>query len=208
MEFQIVVARYNEDIYWFRHEMDNCIIYNKGEHLNCKNEILLSNVGREAHTYLWHIIQNYDKIADVTVFTQAKISDHGNYKEDHINHLMDLRYDAWRNGKSKAGEYFHEPGHPQTCADPDWNYINGEYFLKNNYSKNQPRLFIQWFKSYIQRDYPNPLKWYGNSIFAVKKEFILRKPKSYYEVLLKQVDHNINPAEGHFFERSWYYIFS
>ena len=208
MDFQLVVARYNEDIHWLRHEMDNCIIYNKGEKLNCKNEIMLPNIGREAHTYLWHIINNYDNLADVTVFTQGKISDHHGYNEDHINHLMDLRYEAFREGKSKPGEYFHEPGHPLTCADPDWNFINGDFFLRDNYINNHPILFIEWFKRYINLEYPNPLKWYGNAIFAVKREYILLKPKSYYEFIIKQVDHHINPTEGHFFERSWYHIFS
>jgi hypothetical protein len=208
MEFQIIVARYNEDIFWFRHEMDNCIIYNKGEKLNCKNEILLPNVGRESHTYLYHIINNYDNLAEINIFTQGKISDHRNFKEDHINHLMDLRYEAWREGKSKPGDYLHEPGFPQTCIDPDWNYSNGNYFLKDNYLDNQPCLFINWFKGYVLPVYPNPIKWYGNAIFAVKKEFILKRPKSYYEMLIKQVNHHINPTEGHFFERSWYYIFS
>ena len=31
----------------------------------------LPNVGRESHTYLHHIVSNYDSLADWTVFSQA-----------------------------------------------------------------------------------------------------------------------------------------
>jgi hypothetical protein len=48
---KIVVARYNEDIEW-TNELQNVIIYNKGEPLNDENinEIMLSKIGREGHT--------------------------------------------------------------------------------------------------------------------------------------------------------------
>jgi len=57
-------------------------------------------------------------------------------------------------------------------------------------------------------DYPNPINIYQNALFAVKKELILNKPLEYYKKLILEVNHHINPTEGHFFERSWYYIFS
>ena len=37
----------------------------------------LPNVGRESHTYLHHIVNNYDKLADWTVFSQASEPMHG-----------------------------------------------------------------------------------------------------------------------------------
>ena len=63
---QIVVSRYNEDIsHWFILK-DYVIIYNKGD-INTIPEDLrtiyniidIPNVGRESHTYLYHITQNY-----------------------------------------------------------------------------------------------------------------------------------------------------
>ena len=32
----------------------------------------MPNVGRESHTYLYHIVENYDNMADWTVFTQSE----------------------------------------------------------------------------------------------------------------------------------------
>ena len=68
--------------------------------------------------------------------------------------------------------------------------------------------FLEWFKNNIEINYPNPIYIYCNAIFAVKKENIINKPVEYYERLILEVNHHINSAEGHFFERSWYYIFN
>lgn len=73
-----VIARYNEDINWTRYLQGKVIIYNKGkDDLDLKNfrdnvELKkLDNVGREGHTYLYHIIENYDTINDRVTFLQG-----------------------------------------------------------------------------------------------------------------------------------------
>jgi hypothetical protein len=43
--------------------------------------------------------------------------------------------------------------------------------------------------------------WGAN--FCVNKNLILQKPKIFYENLLKYIEYDSNPEEGHFFERSW-----
>ena len=92
MSYKIIVARYNENIDWFDSEMENCIIYNKGNKLNIEGEILLENVGRESETYLHYIISNYDDLPDVVVFTQANIADHRGTND--INYLLKLKNEA------------------------------------------------------------------------------------------------------------------
>jgi hypothetical protein len=82
------------------------------------------------------------------------------------------------------------------------------YYLKDNYKNNNPITFLEWFKNNININYPNPMCIYCNAIFAVKKENIINKPLEYYKKLILEVNHHINSTEGHFFERSWYYIFS
>ena len=39
--------------------------------------VRLPNLGRESHTYLQHIVRNYDSLAAVTVFSQATEPTHG-----------------------------------------------------------------------------------------------------------------------------------
>jgi hypothetical protein len=76
MIFCIVVARYNEDLEWTK-QFSNVIIYNKEIQLTDDfNQILLNNVGREGHTYYKHIYDNYDNLAEYTIFLQGNPFDH------------------------------------------------------------------------------------------------------------------------------------
>lgn len=75
-KLEIVIARYDEDLKWILNNSkyaQHATIYNKGE--NNINTLLtsipLQNVGRESHTYLYHIINNWDNLADRTIFFQG-----------------------------------------------------------------------------------------------------------------------------------------
>ena len=93
--------------------------------------------------------------------------------------------------------------------DKEWNLSeNGWYFLHYNYKNNKPITFVDWFTLNITTIYPNPINIYTCAIFAVKKELILQNSIEYYQNLILTVNHHINSSEGHFFERSWYYIFN
>jgi hypothetical protein len=81
-EIDVVVAHYNEDLSWLSMIPENVHvhIYTKGPQLESTHGHIggahttrqpLPNVGRESHTYLSHIVKNYDNLAPWTVFTQA-----------------------------------------------------------------------------------------------------------------------------------------
>ena len=198
MSYKIIVARYKENIEWLKPEINNCIIYNKGDDiLGLPNEILLKNIGRESETYLHYIIDNYNNLPDIVIFTQGNIADHKG-KND-INILNKLAFEAAIYNKSCC--FF------DNCSE-DWNSKDkNNYYLHNNYKNNERISFGEWFKIHINPNYPKPILLYWNAIFAVKKEKILKRPLEYYKNLILEVNHHDNPAEGHFFERSWYYIF-
>jgi hypothetical protein len=204
--YKIVVARYNEPIDWLDREKNNVIVYNKFYKLNISNQIMLNNVGRESETYLNYIIHNYENLPDVVIFTQARISDHKGYND--INYLIRLKEQAAIFGKSIPIVKHVESEFNKSCWDKDWNIDKcGNYFLANNYLNNEPIVFEDWFKRHILSYYPSPFHIYANAIFAVRKDLILKHPLQYYKYLINLVNHHINPAEGHFFERSWFYIF-
>ena len=205
MSYKIIVARYNENIDWLNSEMVNCIIYNKGNKLNIENEIPLENLGRESETYLHYIITNYDNLPEVVVFTQANISDHNGSND--VNYLINIKNEALNYSKSNNFVKFYDRK-DNIHWGSEWNLREDGYYLKDNYKNNNPITFIEWFKSNIDINYPNPICVYMNAIFAVKKEYIINKPIEYYKRLILEVNHHINSTEGHFFERSWYYIFN
>ena len=75
MKTEIVVARYNENLDWLKKIKKSkdlkITVYNKGNNDINVPFISLANIGRESHTYLYHIINNYDNLADQTIFCQG-----------------------------------------------------------------------------------------------------------------------------------------
>jgi hypothetical protein len=196
MDFQIVVARYNEDINYLSYFSSLCIIYNKGTTRIpdiFKNIINLPNIGRETHTYLYHIINNYNFLSNNTLFIQGKIDDHKTFnierymKNKNITGLKKtISVEILKKKINHDKKYLDNLNISSMTA---FQFINKILNININ-NKNIKNI---------------PIIWGAN--FCVSKELILSKPIEYYKNLIKYVEYNINPEEGHFFERSWYILF-
>ena len=197
LEYQIVVARYNENINYLSLFKDIMIVYNKGDTKipSIFNSINLPNVGRESHTYLYHIIQNYDTLANRTLFIQGRIDDHKLLPiieyfipNEFVGKLSKNNIQYIKFAIKHEGKYLKE-------------LISGH--MKR--SKYTPYEFINKIGIDISKIKEFDMVWGAN--FCVSKELIHRKPKEFYEDIIKYVHYDINPEEGHFFERAWYLIF-
>ena len=202
-ENEIVIARYQEDISWSYVYRDICLIYNKGSkalEYQCENVVQLNNVGREAHTYLYHIINRWDYLADKTLFTQGNIA-------DHIGTNTDLRifFDKGFDFIVKNGLYIR-----------DYDPINGRLPHNNKWLKDletgkmrkAKQSFTEWCVTVLKIDFKGDPVFYGpGAIFSVSKELIYKKPITFYKHLLSFLEDHSNPEEGHYFERTWVYIF-
>lgn len=70
----VVVARYNENLDWLKELRYNYVVYNKGsDDLPdwIKNVTKLPNIGREAHTYLTYMADQYENLPDYVAFVQG-----------------------------------------------------------------------------------------------------------------------------------------
>lgn len=85
----IVVARYNEDLAWLKKVPWEYIVFNKGKSLPkwVRNEIKLQNIGREGHSYLTYIIDNYENLPDYTIFVQGDPFAHSQELIKNINNF-------------------------------------------------------------------------------------------------------------------------
>jgi hypothetical protein len=68
--------------------------------------------------------------------------------------------------------------------------------------------FNTWFTKYIRKELPNYFCVFWGACFLVRKEAIRSKPIQFYFELYQQTMVGEAIELGHFFERSWYYIFT
>jgi hypothetical protein len=214
----IVVARYTENIDWLVPYASQSLIVNKEQVVTSSflvpfpNVIKEDNIGRESHTYLLFIIKNYHCLPEIVIFTQGRIEDH--FSEDVSSLFARFIHEASVQGASSP-TYIHcqQNSSCKSSWDPDWNVFYDDcklprYILEDCYLNNHRISFSEWFKNNIGRPYTFPFKIYRNAIFAVHKTRILSRPLPFYENLMRFCSHHVDPAEGHFLERSWYYIFN
>ena len=211
-KIEIVMARYNEIInYIDKKPFDKypAIIYNKGPNLpqiNEKNKITqLSNVGRCDHTYLYHIINNYDNLAEVTIFLPGSCLD-GN-KRKYTNNVLEFvkkNHRTCLHGKQVKDvlkDNYNFQLNNWKCSNPQNRSINPESTL----ALCPERPFGKWYEKNFGKISINIICYCG--IFAVSKNHIRQHPKEHYEKLIKYVENHSNPEAGHYIERSWGAIF-
>lgn len=181
----VVIARYQEDISWIQ-RLDNphlkIKVYNKFHN----EENFLPNVGREGHTYLYHIVNNYDNLNEYTYFLQADPS----YHCHEIIHIMNNML------PNKSIEFFGAYGNEgifSGCVPVHPNGLPMYYFFD--------LLFNMTLK------HSDIISFYGGAQFVVSRETIRLRPKNFYKFLLKFLSYDINPIEGYIIERLWPYIF-
>jgi hypothetical protein len=208
----IVVSRYNEKLEWLKEHPFNLypvIIYNKGLNDDFYKPdklikiINIENVGRCDHTYLYHIIHNYDNLHDIIVFLPG--SSNAEYR---INRCRQLILHIEQQNKAVF-----------LCTHTNMDYLYDfqlDYWqatsLENNSVNPENKLkistirpFGKWFKAMYGDIKINYISW--NGLFSVSKLDILQHSKSYYERLILELSDSSNPEAGHYFERSWEAVF-
>lgn len=177
----VVIARYLEDVYWL-HDLNpnyKIYLYNKGDYI-ATPYISLPNVGREAHTYLYHIIENYDNLDEFTVFIQADPFDHG--VSYNLMNFLDFSKDFI----------------PFICPD----YLS----CNENCHPHWEYDLISFCNKY-EIKYEIPFKFIQGAQFCVRENLIRKHKKSFYVNLLESLNDE-NPDEAYALERVWYYIFN
>ena len=170
MSFCIIVARYNENVEWTK-QFPNVIIYNKGIKLdNNYNEVFLNNVGREGHTYYKYICDNYDNLAEYTIFLQGRPFDHS------PNIISNLT--KYINNKELSIDF-------EFLSEQIYHsYLDIEgrgHWQCKNIHKNWERVFG------VNIDNQECVFGAGSQ-FIVSKKKILKNTKEFYENIMKMLD--------------------
>lgn len=178
---ELVIARYNENIDWAYKTGIPLTVYDKSESppSEISTVVRLPNIGREAHTYLYHLTHRYETLAAITYFCQGDALFHCRRYIELLD-ATDVIDFTWFGNMKKNDSYGH-PNHPFE--------IPIAYFYKQIFGVTSPPQF----------------DFAAGALFAVTKDKIFEKPREFYERLLQMcLDHTIAPW---CFERLWYHIF-
>ena len=210
----IVVARYEEDLSWLKMFPEDfysrIFIYNKGGEATydlAKSEVIpLENVGREGHTYLTHIVRNYDSLAPLTFFLPGSTATN----PEKMRRVQKLREYINTNRTSAILGY----KDPQTILEAnefslnEWVGNSPENARKNPESRiksSEDRPLSKWFSSRFGGENIDCVSFLG--IVVASQEDIRKRPREFYESLSEEMLHP-HPETGHYVERVWKHILS
>lgn len=193
-EYRMIVARYNEDLNWTKKY--NCTIYNKGDdHID--GSIRLDNVGREAHTYLRHIITNYHNLEENLIFVQGNPFEHPLdfdsmfyiENEGFSCRIQDLSSNRW--------------GEEMSNKD-DFTIFN----WKGRISNPKGWKLKEWWEKTTGQPYARSSRVFWSANFSVKRHFVLKRTLESYIAIYQTLLHDHTPVEAHYCERTWFNIFN
>ena len=187
--WDLVVARYREDLWWLeRVPAERKFIYNKGTPL--PGTIPLPNVGREAETFLHHIVQQYEDLADCTTFVQGN-------PLDHAPTFLSVRPDP-------AGLLSHASG--AQFLDVNGYVLGGPWHGRPGIDgKTRPTPVAQLYRQLYESPPPPYFYFYCGAQFTVPRSLIQRHPRAFYQraLTISRQDDELAYA----FEAVWLWIF-
>ena len=166
-DLEIVVAKYNEDTSWTENLKYKSIIYNKNKNDVDLFEHNLPNVGREGHTFFYHIVENYDNLSEYTAFLQGNPFDHD---RDFLNKINNFNFKT----------EFLEIGnlHELTMM---YDGINQQV---ESYSKG------------IGFEIMYPIYMIPGGQYIISRRLIRKKPKEFYKKILDSLSGEVYPQQG------------
>lgn len=190
---ELVVARHAEDLAWLKRvpKAFHVTVYDKGD--GSSGGTRLANEGREAQTYLHHLHERYDALADSTVFVQGHPFDHAPDLHKTLRALAD-----------------------GSLLIPDFHWLG---FLADTDDSRGRRLFVPWSKNpdrvelpldeFHQQifDTPGPdaYRFFVGAQFIVARQAARRRDRAFY-MRARHLAATMSLAP-HCFERCWDRVF-
>lgn len=178
-DFEIVIARYKEDISWSDNYKNFRTIYNKGpDDLPNVEYVKRENYGRDPEVFLNHIIHNYYNLANVTMFFQGSYNSRDDQIIKKINNFISddpnyLYYENPRNDLPDKDSILKQPNkwdNNKIMIDND--KINEEIKI-DNFDKIYEDFFN---KEYIKTD----IIWTPGMYISAGKNVIHKTPIDTY----------------------------
>jgi hypothetical protein len=194
MDAELVMSRTDEDLHWALEWPHKVTVYAKGKRVDGPahwNTVHLDNIGREAHSYLFHILNRWDSLPEVTVFLLPR--------DDpcKINVLKDL-----------ACKADYETRTAQITMVKDWD--DGGRLIHDPFPADMKRAefpFVHWFDRLFELDVNEmPGVRCCTGAMAVPRWRIRARCRRVYEYLMDTIPPHPYPEEVHYLQRAWLYL--
>lgn len=189
-----IVSRYNHKVSYIKDYTDDVVMYDRSE-IPLEGSIIVPNVGSDIYDKFSYIIDNYDNLPEVAVYTKANLFDYIRPKEFE---------------KIKDNQTF-TPILTQAhhTYEPICRYNNGIYEETNNgwYLAAYPPKSIGAANDLIRLlgiDGHSFVQFAPGSNYILPKEAILKHSKAFYEKLRSYLDWTVYPGEAQIMERGLY----
>jgi len=186
-----VVAKYNENVEWTKKLNHNVTIYDKSDN-PINGSIPLKNVGREGETFLYHIVNNYDNLDEVTVFLQGNPFEHIQVLVGWRARLTDYEIDIVIDKMNKEIN--------DTCEFTTFYQVlyNDPYYID---PRNDINACIHYYGESHERFTVSP-----GAQYIVPKKYILSRPLEFWKKLQIAMFNN-EELNGYCQEQLWYLAF-
>ena len=173
MKRQLIVAKFKENLAWLSNIDIPSVIYDKSQDI--------PNVGYEAHTYLYHIVNHWNELADISIFTQGNPYDHCiDFNQKILNIPDDVKFINIHNGGTFHSDYVGRPHHTSLDLSKLWHVLS-------------------------PLPLPKRMTFHAGAVFVVALERIRLYPFESYQTLLGMI---ITKDDACAMERLWKYIFN
>eukprot|EP00891_Asterochloris_glomerata_P000376 jgi/Astpho2/376/Aster-02249 len=222
-KIEVVVAHYHDRLDWVETYADKLpqnafwTVYTKSERglKGPKRVVQLPNVGREAHTHLWHIVNRYHNLADYTLFLPGSPSaqlESGRKRGLEVTDFMQWKRDGFADLLDNlSGRDFYCPTHSAPVVtdvlgfhQAMWRGSNDD----NDFRKAVDEVrtssmgsFGNWSATHLRK--PLSPNFCAGGMFWTSRDRILFNSKRFYEGLLQQLTDHPQPEECFYIERAW-----
>jgi hypothetical protein len=192
-----VLVSYNNDPTWIKEYTDDWVIYDRSEKpFDFPNTIHTENVGQVDYDKLGWLIENYNNLPDVFLWSKTNL----------FKFISEVEFEVVKNNKEFTPLLTrnHRTYMPACWYDEDGMYreINNSWYA-SQFTTKYFKTFKNWAKHFNILS-PEYIPFAPGGSYILTKERVHRYPKEFYEEMRSYISYDREPAEAQFCERSYY----
>lgn len=191
-----ILSRFNHDVSWLKEYSEDWVMYDRSDvPIKDRRVIPTENWGSDIRDKFTFIIDNYDNLPDVAVYSKANLFKYISKEEfDKIKDNKTFTPILTQNHKEKTGVCYYK--------DNIYWEINNNWFLIAHKPKSMES--VTSLKAILGIDQMDFIPFAPGSNYIVPRENILKHSKEHYKKLRSFLEWDVYPGEAMIMERGLY----